>query len=357
MKIAFISLSNHYTYQEIIYNLQKHISLNRKEIYVHTFSSEIRVYKSTNSKMENSYSKIPIKSRELIKLKYVKQFFTLKRKIREYNPDVIIIFNAHPWNLLITRYFKNKCRVINVLHDVIPHSGDKNVRKVEIYNKVIAKTSKEIIVHSDFSKQAFKKYKSNAIVHLTDLWREFREIQEPVTTNTVLFFGRVNHYKGIDNLMKIAKNLPNVKFLVVGKFDSDCISYIDELSLMNNVSVLNKNVDEIEMSEYFTSCELVIIPYNSASQSGVVIDAYSHSRPVIVFDVGGLSEQVKDGYSGFVVKNRDIVEFSNLVNYYINLSWKDKCMWSNNAWEFGFNKYSTQIGYERILEIIESKGE
>ena len=47
---------------------------------------------------------------------------------------------------------------------------------------------------------------------------------------------------------------------------------------------------------------LVILPYRSATQSGILNVAYGFYKPVIVTDVGGLAEFVDEGKTGFVVK-------------------------------------------------------
>lgn len=59
-------------------------------------------------------------------------------------------------------------------------------------------------------------------------------------------------------------------------------------------------VSDEEMKNYFVNCDWVILPYNSASQSGVIIDAYKYSRPVISFEVGAIVEQIIDGKSGCI---------------------------------------------------------
>ena len=64
--------------------------------------------------------------------------------------------------------------------------------------------------------------------------------------------------------------------------------------------------------------KIVVLPYIAASQSGVIGLAYSHSRPVIVTNVGGLGEIVQEGKTGYLV-NPDSVEIANsIIKYYTN---------------------------------------
>ena len=53
---------------------------------------------------------------------------------------------------------------------------------------------------------------------------------------------------------------------------------------------------------YFSAADVVVLPYKSATQSGVVPIAYHFNKPVIVTDVGGLSEIVNDGKTGYVIQ-------------------------------------------------------
>ena len=67
---------------------------------------------------------------------------------------------------------------------------------------------------------------------------------------------------------------------------------VDQLAKEMNVKLNNDYVTDEEMRKAFINCDWVIVPYNSASQSGIIIDAYKYSRPVIAFVVGAISEQV-----------------------------------------------------------------
>lgn len=125
--------------------------------------------------------------------------------------------------------------------------------------------------------------------------------------NVILFFGYIRAYKGLDLLLDaLPVVLKHVKLhcLVVGEFYGEEEKYRRQISsngLQNDVVVVSDYVPNDKVGVYFSACDLVVLPYKSATQSGIVQIAYQFNRPVIATDVGGLSEVVKDGVTGYIV--------------------------------------------------------
>jgi len=124
----------------------------------------------------------------------------------------------------------------------------------------------------------------------------------------ILFFGYVRRYKGLhlllDAMPAILKSI-NVKLLVVGEFYDDEQKYrrqIEEKKLADHVLVHSDYVPNEEVSRYFSAADVVVLPYVSATQSGIVQIAYQFDKPVIATDVGGLAEVVLNERTGFIVK-------------------------------------------------------
>ena len=68
------------------------------------------------------------------------------------------------------------------------------------------------------------------------------------------------------------------------------------------MNVLDSYTPDREVEKYFAAADLVVLPYISATQSGIVEIAYGFKKPVIVTDVGGLPDVVEDGRTGYVVQ-------------------------------------------------------
>ena len=193
---------------------------------------------------------------------------SLIKKIRKEKFDVIYFESLHVWNLPIMMFSGSAC-TYQVIHEVIPHEGDKQVKMVDLMNKAVVKLSDNIVLRN-------KKYIDELVerygiekerVHYLELWRRFPKFTEPRYTKRVLFFGRINPYKGVDNLLEIAKLCPEIHFDVIGRVDPQMQGIVDELKKLPNVFLNNNYVSDDEMKEAFINADWVILPYNSASQS------------------------------------------------------------------------------------------
>jgi len=135
----------------------------------------------------------------------------------------------------------------------------------------------------------------------------------------ILFFGYVRAYKGLDLLFKAMPAIldeMSLRLLVVGEFyqsEQDFRKQADDLGFSAIVQFHSKYVPTEEVSMYFSAAEVVVLPYKSATQSGIVQIAYHLNKPCIVTDVGGLAEVVVDGRTGFVVPPEDPAALANAV--------------------------------------------
>jgi glycosyltransferase involved in cell wall biosynthesis len=134
----------------------------------------------------------------------------------------------------------------------------------------------------------------------------------PRDVPVLLFFGFIRRYKGLhvllESLPAVLKQHPDVHVLVAGEFYDDEAPYhatIARHGLGARVHLHTRYIPHEEVSRYFSAADVVIQPYTSATQSGVVQIAYHFEKPVIVTDVGGLAEVVPDGRAGFVVPPED----------------------------------------------------
>ncbi len=125
----------------------------------------------------------------------------------------------------------------------------------------------------------------------------------------VMFFGLVREYKGLDLLLKawvLMKRDGTAygrRLVIAGEFYADAARYkemIAEFGLADDVILHDWFIPDESVRLYFSLADMLVLPYRSATQSGVTQIAYHFDVPMIVTDVGGLPEIVPDGVTGYV---------------------------------------------------------
>jgi len=133
--------------------------------------------------------------------------------------------------------------------------------------------------------------------------------------NVILYFGYVRPYKGVMTLLEAMSHLRAqqreigaTQLLVVGEFYDDEKKYrqhAEELQLDDRVRFVADYVPNEEVAHYFCAADVVVLPYLSATQSGIAQIAYNFDKPVIATNVGGLAEVVKPDQTGYLVAPND----------------------------------------------------
>ena len=121
----------------------------------------------------------------------------------------------------------------------------------------------------------------------------------------VLFFGYVRHYKGLDTLLEAwpaVRARRAATLVVAGEFYEDEAPYRRLAEAAgDSVRMLSRYVPDDEVEALFKAADVVVLPYRSATQSGVTHVAYALGVPVITTEVGGLAETVVPEETGLVV--------------------------------------------------------
>jgi glycosyltransferase involved in cell wall biosynthesis len=123
-----------------------------------------------------------------------------------------------------------------------------------------------------------------------------------------LFFGFIRAYKGLDLLIKAfsdarLRKFP-VKLIIAGEFyenDKPYMDAIQKFNLSNDIILHTNFISNEKVKEYFCAADLIVQPYKSATQSGVTQIGYHFEKPMLVTNVGGLTEIIPHGKVGYVV--------------------------------------------------------
>ena len=119
----------------------------------------------------------------------------------------------------------------------------------------------------------------------------------------LLFFGLIRDYKGLDLLLEAFERVEDkgLRLLVAGEFYNNKEQYYAILDRLAERVVLHDHfIPDAEVAAYFSVADALVLPYRTATQSGVTQIAYNFSVPMVVTRVGGLPEIVPDGKVGFV---------------------------------------------------------
>ncbi len=350
MKILLVTFSDNADHQDTLFGLYEHIKDKYDTFLLAIKDPKVELEVSDHTWLVDC-PKRPGVTKKTFDLPLL---LSIIKRIRKEHFDVIYFESLHTWNLPIMM-MSGGAKTYQVIHEVIPHEGDRQVRMVDLMNKAVVKLSDIIVLRNKtYIDEMQKRYKISADrIKYLELWRRYPEYTMPRYTGKALFFGRINPYKGADNLLKIAQLCPEVEFNVVGRVDPLTESIVSELSKCRNVTLNNDYVSDRVMEEAFIDCDWVIVPYNSASQSGIIIDAYKYSRPVIAFSVGAIPEQIDDGKSGYLIEKGDNEAFAQRLRTAVLMDRADYDEISRYAYSYGCKKYAVEGAVERFSEMID----
>lgn len=251
----------------------------------------------------------------------------LMKLIREVQPDVLHVQEINDIWYLMALLFNKMPPLITTVHDVFPHPGDREtVFASKLTRRIAFYRSQQLIVHTYslqkilVEKFGIDKEHVNVLPHgeLGGLYRRRAEqavpsLREPYT---LLFFGRIWPYKGLQYLIEalpaVAEKFHKVKLIIAGRGEN-LNSYFPSGYDTQRFEVINQFISDEDVVKIFQRATVTILPYIEASQSGVAAISYGMETPVIASNVGGLSEIVHHGSDGFLVPPRDSQALANAI--------------------------------------------
>jgi glycosyltransferase involved in cell wall biosynthesis len=201
--------------------------------------------------------------------------------------------------------------IVITVHDPEPHSGEQNWRK-QLARRLAYPRAKRFILYNETLKDGFSRRSripSNAIytarLGAFDVCTQWSNAGAEPQKQTVLFFGRLSPYKGLDIFYDaariIAARVRGVKFVVAGHAVAGYTPPAAPDVPRSEVEVHDRYFSNEDMAALFQNATVVVCPYRDATQSGVVLTAFAFGVPVIASDSGGLPEYVWSDQTGLVV--------------------------------------------------------
>ncbi|MBU3660042.1 MAG: glycosyltransferase [Flavobacteriales bacterium] len=298
-------------------------------------------------------------------------YISTARKIKNLQPDLIISrywmsFFAPSFGWILGKQDKKTIRLA-ILDNVIPHERrffddafnrfflSRNDGFIVMSEQVqkdllfyLPKAKHLLIPHPIYNHFGSKISKSEALKKLS--------ISECIDKKVLLFFGIIRDYKGLDILLYTLQLLDDSYILIVagevyGSFEK-YENIIKEKKLEKKVKLYNRYIDDAEVTNYFSAADVCVLPYRSATQSGITNISYHFEVPVISTNVGGLAETISHGRTGLITEEvnekallkqiKNFYEVYNPKEFAQNIQHYNK----ENSWENFVSKmldFSTQL--------------
>ncbi len=287
---------------------------------------------------------VPVESISLLDTANPFTYHRTYREIREWNPDVLIVrywmSYFAPSLGYITRKMKKHCKVISILDNVIPHEqhffdtpltryflkgSSGSVTLCEAVSKDLLKISPDmrytVIQHPLYSHFGEKKTREEAE----------RKLGLSPGKKNLLFFGLIRTYKGLDILLEAFEKLPeDYQLIIAGEPYGSFEKYqeiIDRIPDKDRISMNLRYIKDSEVTDYFSTADVAVLPYRSATQSGISSVSYHFEVPMIVTDVGGLKETIGERGTGLVASEctPDAVR-EEIIRYFSNPDISKECI-------------------------------
>jgi len=322
---------------------------------VNILSEEYEIYYFSNYKSEINCKNIiyKISINPINPINYIVLFIIIYNIIK-LKPKVIHLNSGYPtlFPIYPLFYFYNS---IATVHDAVLHEGEKRLKIIfhKIQLLLFSIFFKKILVHSEKIKEELplhiNRKKIFILPHVNYNHLAKNTVNNKKINNkfTILFFGRILKYKGLQYLIEAFKKLDEDKYelIIAGE------GLIDFFIAQKNIKIINKFIEDEEIPSLFINSDIVVLPYESASQSGVIYLSLAFNKPVIVSDVGSFAEVIKNNVNGIIIKSKSVFELLEAIkcisnnDYYKKLVYNIKC---NNE----ENLNNVQVTLKNIYESI-----
>jgi glycosyltransferase involved in cell wall biosynthesis len=144
---------------------------------------------------------------------------------------------------------------------------------------------------------------------------------------TILCFGRIKPYKGIEYLLTAFRTLAagggEYRLVIAGEVQKGNEKYLESLEQAmptekerGQVILKTQFIPDEEIEVYFKAADVLVLPYKDIFQSGVLFLGYSFGLPVIATDVGSFREEVVEGKTGYLCRPGDPADLAETIESY-----------------------------------------
>ncbi len=285
----------------------------------------------------------------------------IKRIIKEEKYDIIHSSTECKSSLFLAPTIKKFKNTLYTLHDPFPHKRISKFRKWFSYDLMFF-CYKNLLLLSDSLAPMFKEKYRNKYhkLYYSDLSIYDFLLSYDKHPNKygkyILFFGRIDEYKGVDLLLKAFPcsdaSKQDIKLVVAGKV----ASYYDiDFKQDDNIIYLNKYISNEELANLINHSMFVVLPYKTATQSGCVFSAFAFNKPILATRVGDLPLKINNKV-GYIIEPNDVSAIISGINIMLKSDLQEKSdnirdRYSDGG-ELGWSKIAQNLvdTYREIME-------
>ncbi|WP_372872610.1 glycosyltransferase [Shewanella sp.] len=263
---------------------------------------------SSNDNLKDIYKRLQFK-------KYNKEFYEIRKQIDSFLPSYVHIVDETIFFPQLKSVLSGYEKIITI-HDPIYHPGQFRslmTRILCLYSRLSYFCTKKLKIHLHSKRSIFPSILSlygKNVIYPHPLPETKFSINHHNTTPVVAFMGRIEKYKGIDlfiqSIQEYEKKYQDaIEILIVGKGE---VTGFESLRFDNRLTIVNEFVSDIQFHKYMSEIDILILPYISATQSGVGYLAKAYGRKIVCTDVGNLADLIESESDGYIVeKNPRII--------------------------------------------------
>lgn len=262
---------------------------------------------------------VPVESQALLDTANPFSWGRTAREIAGWGPDVLIMRYWMSWFApslgSVARKMPRGCKTIGILDNVIPHEPHFFDRPfTSWYLKAldgcvtlcgeVASDLLKIRPDARYTVLPHPVYNHFGPKLGRDEAEQLLGIPKQEGSRNLLFFGLIREYKGLDILLRALRLLDGRYCLIIagepyGSFDK-YRELIDQDPDPSRIHLFPQYIRDSEVKKYFSAADLTVLPYRSATQSGISAVSNHFEVPMVVTDVGGLKETIGERGTGLV---------------------------------------------------------
>lgn len=266
------------------------------------------------------------------------------RYIRNWHPDLLIVRYWMSWFAPSLGYVASRmapsCKVVAILDNVVPH--ERHFFDAPLSKWFLRRCDGFVTMCGEVSADLLKLHPdARYITHQHPLYSHFGEKLQRDTAEkmlgirkgmkNLLFFGLIRDYKGLDILLEAFRELPDDYQLIIagepyGSFEK-YQKIISTIPGRDRIHMFLQYVRDSEVKKFFSAADLTVLPYKSATQSGISSVSYHFEVPMVVTDTGGLRETIGDRGTGLVAaKAEPAMIKEEILRYFSEEGLREECI-------------------------------